>query len=507
MAQEPLLEMQGVTKAFGSTVALSGVDFDLLKGEVHAVIGENGAGKSTLMKVLCGIHPMDEGTVLIQGAPARIEQPKDALALGINMIHQEFANFSKLSVAENVFVGKLPRKKGLPLALDAADLRRRTTEVLGRLRLAIDPGVRLDSLSVAQQQLVEVAKALSGNLRILIMDEATSSLNLREAEQLFATIQALKAEGISVVYISHRLKEVLSIADRISVLRDGSNVGTFPRGHIDEEAIIEAMLGRRLQSVDKKASSRGTSVFSVRNLNIPGKVRNLSFDLHKGEILGISGLSGSGKEVAIRGLYGLWPSRIERMELNGKPVAIHHPSDGLSLGITYLAEERKNMSVFSQMTIRENASVLWLLAVWRRFVVNRKREREASLQSIRRMNVKMAGPESPVDSLSGGNQQKLLLARLLMVKPDIVILNDPTRGVDVGSKQEIYQIVFQLAREGVSIIMTSSEIPEVTALADRVIVMSKGRKIAELADAEVTTDNVLTLATRAAAEHDHEQET
>ena len=229
---------------------------------------------------------------------------------------------------------------------------------------------------------------------------------------------------------------MLNIADRISVLRDGANVGTFSRGHIDEEAIVEAMLGRKLQAVEKRASTRGASVLCVSNLNIPGKVRNLSFELHRGEILGISGLSGSGKDVAIRGLYGLWPSRIERMEVNGKSVAIHHPSDGLSLGITYLAEERKNMSVFPQMTIRENASVLWLLAVWKRFVVNTKREREASLESIRRMNVKMAGPESPVDSLSGGNQRKLLLARLLMVKPDIVILNDPTRGVDVGSKQK-----------------------------------------------------------------------
>jgi ABC-type sugar transport system ATPase subunit len=506
MAETALLRMQGVKKAFGSTVALSGVDFSLRQGEVHAVIGENGAGKSTLMKILCGIYPMDEGTIFIDGAPARIEQPKDALALGINMIHQEFANFAKLSVAENVFVGKLPRRRGFAVALDIRELRRCTTEVLGRLRLSIDPSARLDSLSVAQQQLVEVAKALSENLRILIMDEATSSLNLREAEQLFATIEALKAEGISIIYISHRLKEVLNIADRISVLRDGANVGTFSRGYIDEEAIIEAMLGRRLQAVEKKAGTRGEPVFSVTNLSIPGKVRNLSFQVHKGEILGISGLSGSGKEVAIRGLYGLWPGKIERMEVNGKPVAIHHPSDGLSLGITYLAEERKDMSVFSEMTIRENASVLWLLAVWKRFVVNRKQEQEASLRSVQRVNVKMAGLESPVDSLSGGNQQKLLLARLLMVRPDIVILNDPTRGVDVGSKQEIYQIIFQLARQGVSIIMTSSEIPEVTVLADRVIVMSKGRKIAELSDAEVTTENVLALVTRAAAAHEHEQE-
>jgi len=499
LAGEALLRMREVRKTFGGTVALCGVDFDLNPGEVHAIIGENGAGKSTLMKILCGVYPMDGGSILIEGEPVRIQLPKDALALGINMIHQEFANFSKLSVAENVFVGRLPRKAGFPLALDSRDLLLRTAEVLGRLRLAIDPGARLDGLSVAQQQLVEVAKALSANLRILIMDEATSSLNLRESEQLFATIEALKVEGISVVYISHRLKEVMDIADRITVLRDGANVGTFPRGHLEEGAVIEAMLGRRLQAAVKKAATRGPTVFSVTGLSIPGKVRNLSFELHRGEILGITGLSGSGKELAIRGLYGLWPSRIERMECNGEQVGISHPADGLSLGITYLAEERKNMSVFPQMTIRENASVLWLRSVWRRFVVSRRREREASLQSLRRVNVKMAGAESPVDSLSGGNQQKMLLARLLMVQPEIVILNDPTRGVDVGSKQEIYQIIYQLAREGVSIIMTSSEIPEVTALADRVIVMSKGHKIAELSDAEVTTDNVLALVTQAAA--------
>jgi ABC-type sugar transport system ATPase subunit len=429
----------------------------------------------------------------------RVEQAKDALDLGINMIHQEFANFPKLSVAENVFVGRLPRSRGLRFALDKRELRARTVRVLGRLRLAIDPEARLDSLTVAQQQLVEVAKALSGNLRILIMDEATSSLNLREAEQLFATIKALKSEGISIIYISHRLKEVLNIADRITVLRDGSAVGTYPRGHIDEEAIVEAMLGRRIQAAQKKVSERGALVLRVEHLSVPGKIYDLSFQLAKGEILGISGLSGSGKEVLIRALYGLWPSRVGRLELNGRPVSVRRPVDGLALGVTYLAEERKVMSVFSGMNIRENASVLWLRRVWKRFGISRRREREASLQSVRRMNVKMAGLESPIDSLSGGNQQKLLLARLLMVKPQIVILNDPTRGVDVGSKQEIYQIVFELARQGVSVLMTSSEIPEVVALSDRVIVMSKGRKIAELEDREVTVDNVLALASRAEA--------
>jgi ribose transport system ATP-binding protein len=383
--------------------------------------------------------------------------------------------------------------------LDRGDLRAQTARVLGRLRLAIDPAARLDSLTVAQQQLVEVAKALSGNLRILIMDEATSSLNLREAEQLFATIEALKAEGISIIYISHRLKEVLNVADRITVLRDGSAVGTFQRGHIDEEAIVEAMLGRRIQAVVKKITARGEPVLRVEHLSVPGKIHDLSLELHKGEILGISGLSGSGKEVLIRALYGLWPSRIGRLELNGRPVSVRRPVDGLSLGITYLAEERKLRSVFSGMNIRENASVLWLASVWKRFWIRRKSEREASLQSVSRMNVKMAGLESPIDSLSGGNQQKLLLARLLMVRPEIVILNDPTRGVDVGSKQEIYQIVFELARQGVSVLMSSSEIPEVVSLADRVIVMSKGRKIAELADEEVTVDNVLSLASRADA--------
>jgi len=492
--------MQGIRKAFGSTVALAGVDFELRRGEVHAIIGENGAGKSTLMKVLCGIYPLDEGTILIDGSPVLVEHSKDALGLGINMIHQEFANFPKLSVAENVFVGRLPRRSAVPFVLDSRGLRGRTAQVLDRLRLAIDPAVRLDSLSVAQQQLVEVAKALSGNLRILIMDEATSSLNLREAEQLFATIRALKAEGISIIYISHRLKEVLNVADRITVLRDGAGVGTYDRGHIDEEAIVEAMLGRRIQTMEKKAAARGGApVLRVEHLNIPGKVRDLSLQLNKGEILGISGLSGSGKEVLIRALYGLWPGRSERMEVNGKQVSVRRPVDGLSLGITYLAEERKVMSVFSGMNIRENASVLWLLSVWKRFRIRRKSEREASLQSVRRMNVKMADLESPIDSLSGGNQQKLLLARLLMVKPQIVILNDPTRGVDVGSKQEIYQIIYELARQGVSVLMTSSEIPEVVSLADRVIVMSKGRKIAELEDEEVTVDNVLSLATRADA--------
>ncbi len=491
--------MQRIRKAFGSTVALGGVDFELRKGEVHAIIGENGAGKSTLMRVLCGIYPLDEGAMLIDGSPARIEHSKDALALGINMIHQEFANFPKLSVAENVFVGRLPRGRTLRFALDKRELRARTSQVLGRLRLAIDPAARLGSLSVAQQQLVEVAKALSGNLRILIMDEATSSLNLREAEQLFATIGALKAEGISIIYISHRLKEVLNLADRITVLRDGSAVGTYDRGHIDEEAIVEAMLGRRIQVVEKQAAARGAPVLRVEHLSVPGKIHDLSLELHRGEILGIAGLSGSGKEVLIRSLYGLWPSRIGRLEIGGRPVSDppalrrprpggHLPGRGAQAHVGVLRHEHPGERLGAVAGQRLEA-----------LRDQPPREREASLQSVRRMNVKMAGLESPIDSLSGGNQQKLLLARLLMVKPQIVILNDPTRGVDVGSKQEIYQIVFELARQGVSVLMTSSEIPEVVSLADRVIVMSKGRKLAELADEEVTVDNVLALAARAEA--------
>jgi ABC-type sugar transport system ATPase subunit len=498
VASDAILEMTDIHKVFPGTVALDGVDFDLRRGEVHAIIGENGAGKSTLMRILCGIKTLDTGSIRVNGAERTIQGPKDALALGVHMIHQEFANFPHLSVAENISVGRLPRRR-LPWVVDRRRLQARAKEMLDRMRLPVDPAARLDSLSVAQQQLIEVAKALSGDLRILIMDEATSSLNVRETEQLFSTIQALKDQGIGIVYISHRLKEVLSIADRISVLRDGRNAGTFERGGFDENAIIRAMLGRQISLAEKKPRAQGEVVYRVEGLSIPGRVKDFSFELHRGEILGISGLSGSGKEVIVRSLYGLWPSRARSVEMGGKRIDIRRPAEALRHGIAYLAEERKTLSLFPGMSIRENASLVWLLAIWKRFLISLRREVEAVERYTTRLNVKMTGIRSLVNSLSGGNQQKLILARLLMVDPSIVMLNDPTRGVDVGSKQEIYEAIYALARQGASILMTSSEIPEVANLADRVLVLSRGVIIGELAGSDVTADNILALASRSSS--------
>lgn len=499
MGADPILEMKGIRKEFPGTVALDGVDFDLRGGEVHAIVGENGAGKSTLMRILCGIKTLDAGTIHVEGVERFIAHPRDALALGVNMIHQEFANFPHLSVAENIFVGKVPRRRGLRWVVDKTALLDGAAEMLERMRLTLDPAARLGTLSIAHQQLIEVAKALSGNLRILIMDEATSSLNMGETEQLFSTIEALKAQGIGVIYISHRLKEVLNIADRISVLRDGRNAGTFARGSFSEEEIVQAMLGKKISLTEKSSGRKGDVVFLVENLSIPGKVKDFSFTLHRGEVLGISGLSGSGKEVIVRSLYGLWPCTVGRVEIGGKPVDIMRPADALRQGIAYLAEERKTLSLFPGMSIRENASLLWLLSIWRRLVISRTKEAATVGEYTRRLNVKMTGIKAEVNSLSGGNQQKLILARLLMVEPGIVILNDPTRGVDVGSKQEIYQAIFALARQGASVIMTSSEIPEVVSLSDRVLVLSRGILIGELSGGDVTVDNVLALASRAGA--------
>jgi ribose transport system ATP-binding protein len=501
MGAELILEMKGIRKEFPGTVALDGVDFDLRAGEVHAIVGENGAGKSTLVRILCGIKTLDAGQIRVDGVDRVIDHSKDALDLGVNMIHQEFANFPHLSVAENIFVGKLPRKPGLRWAVDKKALHARTAEMLEKMRLPLDPAARLGTISVAHQQLVEVAKALSGNLRILIMDEATSSLNVQETAQLFSTIEALKAQGIGIIYISHKLKEVANVADRISVLRDGRNAGTFSRGGFSEDEIIQAMLGKKIALTEKSSGPEGEPVLRVEHLSIPGKVKDFSFTLHRGEILGISGLSGSGKEVIVRALYGLWPCTVGRMEMNGKPISLMRPADALLHGIAYLAEERKTLSLFPGMSIRENTSVLWLLSIWRRLFVSRPKEAQTVTEYTRKLNVKMTGIRAEVNSLSGGNQQKLILARLLMVEPAIVIMNDPTRGVDVGSKQEIYQAVFNLARQGASIIMTSSEIPEVVTLASRVLVLSRGSQIGELSAADVTLDNVLELASRSGATH------
>ena len=496
MEKIKILEAKNIIKDFPGTRALDDVNFDLYKAEVHAIIGENGAGKSTLMKIVCGDYIKTSGTIIFNGAEADIKNPSDSLNIGIKMIYQELENMQKLSVAENIFLGKLPRSKRLPFILNSKMMIEESKEILKRLNLEINPREKLSNLSVGAQQLVEVAKALTGNLKVLIMDEPTSSLNQKETEQLFKIIEQLKKEGISIIYISHRLKEVINVSDRISVLRDGKNAGTFEREDFNEDEIINMMIGKSLKTVGKPDYSKEKVVMNIEDLNITRKIFNFNMNLKEGEILGISGLAGSGKEELMRSFFGLWPVKIKETKVHGKKISIKSPQDAIKRGIVYLPEERKLQSLFLELPIRTNITVLWLHRILNNFFVFANKEKNIVNDYISRLRIKVSNMEYNVSSLSGGNQQKVILSRLLMVNPGIIILNDPTRGVDVGSKQEIHNIIFELAKNGASIIFSSSEIPEVCNVANRVLVLSRGRMIKEFLGENVTVDNILIAASK-----------
>ena len=492
-----ILEAKNIIKDFPGTRALNGVNFDLFKGEVHAVIGENGAGKSTLMKIICGDYTKTSGDVIIGGVSTDIKNPADALNLGIRMIYQELENLQKLSVAENIFLGKLPKRKSLPFILNANKLIQDSGEILKRLNLDINPKEKLSNLSVGAQQLVEVAKALSADLKILIMDEPTSSLNQKETVQLFKIIEQLKKDGISIIYISHRLKEVINVSDRISILRDGENAGTFEKADFNEDEIVKLMIGKSLKTASKFNYTKPETVMSIKNLNVSKRIIDFSMELHKGEILGISGLAGSGKEELMKSFFGLWPSRADEITIGKEKVKLKGPADALKKGLAYLPEERKLQSLFLELPIRYNFSVLWLHRIFNKFFTSTGNEKKVVNEYIKRLRVKVSNIEYLVSSLSGGNQQKVIFSRLLMISPEIIILNDPTRGVDVGSKQEIHNIIFELAKSGASIIFSSSEIPEVCNVSNRVLVLSRGKLIDEFIGEDVNVDNILTSASKA----------
>jgi len=494
---EKILEAKNIIKDFPGTRALDDVDFDLLRGEVHSVIGENGAGKSTLMKIICGDFIKTSGQIIIEGKETEIKNPTDSLNLGIRMIYQELENLQKLSVAENIFLGKLPKQKKLPFILNSKKLSNDSLKILNELNLDIKPREKLSNLSVGAQQLVEVAKALSANLKILIMDEPTSSLNQKETEQLFKIIEKLKNQGISIIYISHRLKEVIDVSDRISILRDGRKVGTYEKKDFKEDEIIKLMIGKSLKTAGKQNYSSDEVVMSIKDLNINKKIYNFSMELKKGEILGISGLAGSGKEELMKSFFGLWPSRSEKILVYGQAVNLKNPKNALKKGIVYLPEERKLQSLFLELPIRYNFSVLWIHRIYRKFFIAAKNEKNIIAEYIEKLRVKASNAEYMVSSLSGGNQQKVIISRLLMISPNIIILNDPTRGVDIGSKEEIHNIISGLAKSGASIIFSSSEIPEVCNVSNRVLVLSRGRLISEFKDSDVNVDNIITAATKA----------
>jgi ABC-type sugar transport system ATPase subunit len=487
-----LLEMRGISKTFPGVQALRGVDFAAHGGEVVALLGENGAGKSTLMKVLTGVYRPDGGEIRWDGAPLQFETIREAQERGISIIFQELNNCANLSALENLFLGReMKTKAGL---LDFAAMRKRARALFERLDMSLDLEVPVGRFSTAIQQMIEIAKALLSEVRLLIMDEPTSSLTTRETEKLFQVIAELKAKGIAVVFISHKLDEVFRVTDRIVVLRDGENAGELDPRTTTMDQLIGLMVGRELRDFfsARKLSPSQDAVLSVEGLSGPPFIRDVSFDLRRGEILGFAGLIGAGRTETARLLIGAVRKTAGRMILDGEEINVTSPKSAVAKGIAYLPEDRKVQALVLGMTMRENVTLAVHRLVRSFFVIlDRKKETAIARDSIASLSVKVSSPEQVVRNLSGGNQQKVVIAKWLAAKPRILILDEPTRGIDVHAKSEVHRIVAELADSGVSIILISSELPEILALADRVLVMSEGSVKAILPRAGLTQEAIM----------------
>ncbi len=494
-----LLEMRGIGKRFGAVTALEGVGFSLQKGEIHTLMGENGAGKSTLMKILMGLYQPDSGTISINGVDTPIASPRDAARHGLAMIHQELYPILDMTVADNLFVGRERRSLSLgPLSLvDRRRSCRQAEELLGEMGLqSISPRTPMRRLSVAETQLVEIIKAVSQGAEIIIMDEPTSAITLREAERLFEHMAKLKAAGVSIIYISHKMEEIFRVSDRITVLRDGGFIACRNAAELTPDALVKMMVGREIQDVYPKRPllKPGGIALEVEDLADAGKISGVSFSLRYGEILGMAGLMGSGRTETAECIFGLNPRRAGVVKVNGRTVNIRSPRDAIRRRIALVSDDRKLKGLNLEGSVGENISLLRLPHLSRLGVIDSGRERERVGEYMRLLNVKAAGSGSPVSSLSGGNQQKVVLAKWLLSEPEIIIFDEPTRGIDVGAKHEIYLLMNRLAESGKAILMISSEMPEIVGMADRVVVMADGRLAGELGGGGITQEGIMALA-------------
>ena len=495
-ASEFLLEINGVRKEFPGVVALDDISFRLKRGTVHALMGENGAGKSTLMKIIAGIYQPDAGNVRLKGVDIRLESPLDALENGIAMIHQELNLMNFMTVSENIWIRREPLNRlGM---VDHARMNRMTAELFARLRIDIDPAREVGGLSVASRQMVEIAKAVSYESDVLIMDEPTSALTEREVEHLFRIIRDLKSQGIGIIYITHKMSELFEIADEFSVFRDGKFIGTHAASDTTRDDIIRMMVGREItQMFPKEEVPIGEVVLSVRGLGLSTTFSDVSFDLRAGEILGLAGLVGSGRSNVAETLFGVTPSTAGTIEVFGTPQVIDNPYKAIRLGMAFLTEDRKDTGCFLALDVLENMqmAVLHENFVHGGFVAERSVENACS-QMCATLRVKTPGLGERIENLSGGNQQKVLVGRWLLTHPKILILDEPTRGIDVGAKAEIHKLVTELARSGVAILMISSEMPEVLGMSDRIMVMHEGRITGILNRSEADQVKIMELASK-----------
>lgn len=503
----PRLEMRHIVKNFGGVQALRDVSIVAPGGEVHSICGENGAGKSTLMKVLAGAIVDYDGEILLNGQPVQFSGPRDAEDAGIRIIYQELNLVPQLTVADNIFLGR-ERTRGGPLGwLDERGMEARTKELFDRLGTPIPPRARVGDLRIGDQQMVEIAKALAYDAAIVIMDEPTSALSESEVARLFRVIHDLRKSGTTVLYISHKMNEVFTLSDRVTVLRDGQFVASASRAEITPDQVVRWMVGREIAALNYQPHPiQQKAVLEVENLSLqapPGSGRpnlqDITFTARAGEVVGVAGLLGAGRTELLEAIYGATPTTPRgTIRLEGTPVRFHHPDEAIRAGVAMVTEDRKALGLFSDMTVAENITLRRLpeLTFGGIPLVNPRAERAAVEWSINELSIKTAGGGAPITSLSGGNQQKCIIARWLLVEPKLLLLDEPTRGIDIGAKSEIYALIRRLAGQGRAILMTSSELPELLAVADRIIVLCEGRITAEIPRAEATEESIMHAATR-----------
>lgn len=494
MTPDYILQVRALSKAFLGVKALDNVQLDLKKGEVHAIMGENGAGKSTFMKILMGLLTPDAGEIIFEGSELKNNDVNEVLKKGISMIHQEMLIVPELTVAQNIFLGR-ESTRWLPNWLDDKAIDTQAEALLAQMGVSIRARTPMKHLSVAEMQMVEIAKAISNNAKVIIMDEPTSAISDKEVATLFKIIKDLKQKGVAIIYISHKMDEIFQIADTITVLRDGQYIGTKSAAELDQQSLITMMVGRAIDNLFPEAVVElGAEVFSVKNLSSEGKFSNINFAVHAGEVLGIAGLMGAGRTEIARAIFGLDTYDSGELWLKGKKIKIQSPHEAIARGIGYVSEDRKGLGFIPGMSVKENITLASLPDYAKGWFVGSESENAAATQMIHDLKIKTTGVEQQVNYLSGGNQQKVVIAKVLQASPQVVILDEPTRGIDIGAKFEIYKLINELTAKGIAVVMISSELPEILGMSHRILVLSKGKQTALLSKQEATQETIMKYA-------------